>query len=171
MFQLTKQIHVFSFTATKGSWECYTSLECFRDSWMCEAKTENNPLCGSFLPRFTGLSESWITGNQFQNCYKRSQIFFHCSMNNLQENEEVCQGFAHHSCSTSCDTARAKAELTSTFAQCWRAQSWALLHWTEKLEIAQEKYHKVICKTLPADVTSLTQYSSSGPPGIQTPMI
>lgn len=59
--------------APENARSSYTSLECFRDSWMCEAKTENNPLCGSFLPRFTGLSESWITGNQFQNCYKRSQ--------------------------------------------------------------------------------------------------
>lgn len=38
------------------------------DSWLCEANIENNPLCGSFLPRFTGLSESWITGNHFQSC-------------------------------------------------------------------------------------------------------
>lgn len=59
--------------APENARSSYTSLECFRDSWMCEAKTENNPLCGSFLPRFTGLSESWITGNQFQNYYKHSQ--------------------------------------------------------------------------------------------------
>lgn len=43
------------------------ALNTSRDSWLCEAKIENNPLCGSFLPRFAGLAESWITGNHFQN--------------------------------------------------------------------------------------------------------
>lgn len=63
------------------------------DSWLCEAETENNPLCGSFLPRFTGLSEPSVTGNHFQRRISAVKKFSHCSMmnhlmNNLQENEE-----------------------------------------------------------------------------------
>lgn len=91
-------------------------------------------------------------------------------MNNLQENEEKFVKALHITAAAHPVTQRVQK-----------------LNWPQQLHNAEEykaglcftgqrswrlhKYHKVIHKTLPTDVTSLTQYSSSRPPGIQTPMI
>lgn len=66
-------------------------------------------------------------------------------MNNLQENEEKSVMGLYIPAVAHPLTQRVQELNWPRCLQCWGAQSWAVLHWT-KLEIAQEKDHKVMCK-------------------------
>lgn len=76
-----------------------------------EAKRKNNPLHGSFLSRFTTLS-NWVLNNrkQLPKMDKLSQKIIPLLYEQSSGGSgKVCKGFASHSSSTSCDTAHAQA--------------------------------------------------------------
>lgn len=80
------------------------------DPQLCDAKRENNPLCGSFPARFTVISNRVLNNRKrLPNMDKFSQKILPLLCEHSERSGKVCKGFASHSSSASCHTAQATA--------------------------------------------------------------